>query len=111
MEKLKSFSVCHSGLFIGEYFKAKNIEDLLENRLPKRAKNWEMIGFVDENQQNISICREIIENDKLTIDEAIADWIAYGYTKEPISTLNPKNSTLTKGIIMILTEFGYRFEE
>jgi hypothetical protein len=110
--KLKSFAVCHTGLILGEVFKAIDIHDLIQNKLPKRVlERWEIISFVDSENRNISVTREYIDEDGMTIDEVIQDWIDNGHTEEPILCLNPNNSTLTKGIAVRLTEFGYEFEK
>lgn len=105
--KLKPFAVCHSGLIIGELIKAKDISDLIENRLSKKIlKNWEIISFVDSNNNNINVTREFIE-EGMTLKEVIEDWINNGDVEEPILALNPNNSTLTRSITVQLSEFSF----
>jgi hypothetical protein len=106
--KLKPFSVCHSGLIVGELFKAIDINDLLENRLPKRVlNNWEIISFVDSENRNINITKEFMD-DGMTLNEVIQDWIENGDIDEPIIALNPNNLALTKGISVTLSEFSFQ---
>lgn len=104
---LKPFAVCHSSLIIGELFKAKDIDDLIDNRLPKRVlNNWEVISFVNSKNQNISITKEFLD-EGMTIDEVINDWIDNGDTEEPILALNPKKGISTKDITVTISEFSF----
>lgn len=104
--KLKPFSVFHSALIIGELFKAKDIHDLIDNRLPKKVlNNWEIISFIDSENRNISVTRSFMDDDKMSLDETIQDWIDNGNTLEPVLALNPKikNGSLT----VILSEHAF----
>lgn len=107
--KLKSFSVCHSGLCIGEFFKAKDINSLISEKLPQRVlRNWETISFVDSQNKNICVTREFMENDKMTLEETINDWIENGDTETPIEALNPKKENLSIAVTVTLTQFSYK---
>jgi len=109
--KLKSFSVCHSGLITGEFFKAKSVLNLME-RLPKSVRNnWETISFVDSENRNICVTREFMENDGMTIEETINDWVENGDIVEPITAFNPKRENLSFGLTVTLTEFGFVLNE
>ena len=102
--KLKPFSVCHSGLIIGELFKAKDVSDLIKNRLPKKVlKNWEIISFINSDNQSICVTREFLD-EGMTIKEAIQDWITNGDIFDDVIALNPKRSTL---LTVKLSEFSF----
>lgn len=108
---LKPFAVCHSGLIVGELIKAKDISDLIENILSKKvSNNWEIISFVDSENRSINVTKEFLE-EGMTLNEVIQDWIDNGDIEEPIMALNPKNSTLTKGITVTLSEFTFTINE
>lgn len=92
--KLKPFSVSQNGMILGEVIKAKDLNDLLENRLSKKAKeNWSLIQFVDSEDRSISIRREFLD-EGMSIEQIIEDWILSGDINEPIQALNPKKPFL-----------------
>ncbi len=101
--QLKPFAISGGGLFFGEVFKAETVQSLLET-LPKRwLKMWEVIQFVDDEDRNITVTREFIETQGMTIAECVADWIENGNTKDEITALNPKG----RGLIR-LDKFTYK---
>lgn len=102
--KLKPFSVSHRGLISGELFKANDIFDLINNRLPKRVSDtWETISFIDSENRSITVTWDFIEQG-LTIDEVIEDWISNGDTNEEITAMNTKSNNWKKPTV-ILHEF------
>lgn len=108
---LKPFAVCHSGLIVGELIKAKDISDLIENRLSKKvSNNWEIISFVDSKNRSINVTKEFLE-EGMTLNEVIQDWIDNGDIEEPVMALNPNNNTLTKGLTVTLSEFTFTINE
>jgi hypothetical protein len=74
--KLKSFFIFCNQCW-GEEIRAKDLNDLLENRLSKRHQNfWSSINFIDDEGQKIKIQKEFLEQG-MSIDEAIQDWIQF----------------------------------
>ena len=76
--KLKAFEVFCNRV-IGETVKANDIQDLFDNRLLKRQeKFWSTVEFVDNENRNITITRHFMDDDGMTLDEVIQDWIDWG---------------------------------
>lgn len=61
--------------FIGFTRRADNFDDLLNNVMTKRDKEfWSNIQFKDSHNRTINITREFLEQG-MTFDEVVYDWI------------------------------------
>ena len=58
-------------------YKAKDINELFDStkRWPKRARNWETITFLNENNEFVVIRKHFMEEYEWTLQETIDDYI------------------------------------
>lgn len=93
--QLKKFGVFCSRV-VGELVKAKDIHDLLENRLSKRlSEHWSSIQFKDEEGRTITIFRGHLDDFENNVEKTIQDFITFSSQdefEETISVLNPNGS-------------------
>jgi len=77
---------------VGHIRKAPSVAEVIE-ALPKRVKEyWSSIKYKDEEGRIISITREYLEDQGMSIQEIIEDHIQFGDTTENIIVLNPVGS-------------------
>lgn len=77
---------------IGHIRKAPSIEAVIK-ALPKKVKAcWSSIKFIDGEGRTITITREYLEDQGMTILDVVEDWIEHGDTTEEIMVLNPSGS-------------------
>lgn len=68
---------------VGEEVKAKDFDDLIENKMSKRHKEfWSEVKFKDEDGDVISISREFIDEQGMTFDEVVSDWKQFASKEE-----------------------------
>lgn len=80
--KLKVFMVLCNRI-VGEEVKAKDFDDLIENKMSKRHKEfWSEVKFKDEDGDVISISREFIDEQGMTFDEVVSDWKQFASKEE-----------------------------
>ena len=70
---------------IGTSKYAKDFADLLENKFSNKEKIfWSHVQFKDSENRTIQITREYFEEQKMTFEECVNDWLAYGDLNEEI---------------------------
>lgn len=75
--KLIKFAVFKNQMF-GEEVRAKDFDDLLNNRMTKRQRKfWSNVKFTDSKGRNINISREFLEEQRMTFDEIVDDFIEH----------------------------------
>lgn len=80
--KLKVFTVFCSRI-TGEKLKANDFNDLIENRMSKRHKEfWSEVKFKDEDGETITINREFLDEQGMTFDEVVNDWKSFASEEE-----------------------------
>lgn len=63
---------------IAEIVKAKDFDDLIENRMLKRQKEfWSSVNFKDDEDRTICITREFLDDQGMTFDEVVLDWLEF----------------------------------
>lgn len=86
--KLKTFGV-FCNCITGYKVKAKNFEDLVKNRMTKRQKEfWSEIKYKDENENTIVIHREYLEEQGMTFDEIVQDYLEYASDEDLNEVIN-----------------------
>ena len=76
--------------FIGEMKTAKDIHDLLENKMLKRWSNWQAIKWKEDGQT--IILTEHFLDEGMTIEECIEDHKIHGELDEDICVLDWKGT-------------------
>lgn len=72
----------------GEVKKAESIKDLIENRMTKKQKQfWSEVKYYDAQGRVIQITREFLDEQGMTIEDVISDWITWGDLEGEIITL------------------------
>lgn len=87
--QLKSFGIFCNRLF-GERKKAIDFQDLLDNRMTKKQKEfWSQIKFQDNKGRTICITREFLEQG-MAFDEVVFDWVENNpeFLEDVIHTIN-----------------------
>ena len=92
---LTSFGVfCNT--IIGEEVRAKDLDDLFDNRMTGRQKDfWSSVKF-KQDDQTIVITREFLDEQGMSIDDIIIDWELHGDTEEDIIVVDKKKTLGTK---------------
>ena len=94
MKKVKNikFGVFMQGRIVGELVRAKDFDDLMDNKILKRQKkSWMVVKFRDNEGRTISISEQFI-NEGMTPQECIEDHIIFGDLDDDITVLNPNGS-------------------
>ena len=73
---------------VGETKLAKSVEDLIEKMTKRHSNFWGVIKFKDEENRTISITREFMDDEGMTIEEIIEDHIEFGDLEEDIHSIN-----------------------
>lgn len=81
-KKLNVFTVFCNRI-TGEKVKAKDFDDLIENRMSKRHKEfWSEVKFKDEDGETITINREFLDEQGMTFEEVVNDWKSFASEEE-----------------------------
>lgn len=67
---------------------AKDFKDLFENKFSKKEKEfWSHVQFKDSENRTIQITREFFEEQKMTFEQCVSDWLEHGDLKEEILSI------------------------
>ncbi len=67
---------------------AENFTDLLENVMTKKELEfWSHIQFKDSENRTIQITREYLEEQNMTFEDCVADWLANGDIEQEIYSI------------------------
>lgn len=80
--KLAIYQAPHYIAF-GKIVYAEDIHDLLGNKMSKAdRKTWELIKYRDEQGRVICITREFMDDQGMTLEEVIDDWLEHGVSED-----------------------------
>lgn len=81
-----NFCITKQGYFLGERKTAHSVAEIIE----KVPKSWATIEFRNDDGQRVCVTKEFMEEDNMTVEEVIQDWLEYtspSELEEPIKAM------------------------